>query len=138
MVGQPARLWGFLILMIASAGCGSASNVARLPLEGAIRLSTGETLNGSITLVPAEGGSGPAATTAIVDGKYRFDAKNGPTPGEHRVIVKRITSRVRIPEPRQKADSKSVTNPAGKVEWRLSCNLKATDAGPRDFTLDAE
>jgi hypothetical protein len=140
-MGQPARLCVFLILMVVSAGCGSGSNVARLPLEGTIHLGTGETLNGSITFVPAEGRPGPAATTAVVDGKYRFDTTNGPTAGEHRVIVKRIISRGRIPDPRassQKTDSKSVTNPAGKVEWSLSCNLKATDAGPRDFTLEAE
>jgi hypothetical protein len=106
-----------------------------------VRLKTGERLNGSITFVPAEGHSGSAATTAIVDGKYRFDLTNGPTPGEHRVIVKRIDLKGRTPESRgtsQKTDAKSVTNPPGKVEWTFSCNLKATDSGPRDFTVDAE
>lgn len=140
-VGQLVHLAACLNLMAASAGCGSGSSVARLPLEGTIRLNTQETFNGSITFVPAEGRSGPAATTAILEGKYRFDATNGPTAGPHRAIVKRIDSKGKIPEARgnnTKTDAKSVTNPVGKVEWTFACDLKATDWGPRDFTLDAE
>jgi hypothetical protein len=122
-------------------GCETRNGTARLPINGTVRPTSGEKLSGSITFVPAEGRAGPAATTAVVDGKYRFDVTNGPTAGDHRVIVKRIEPRGRIPESGasgQKTDAKSVTNPAGKVEWTFSCNLKATDSGPRDFTVDAE
>jgi hypothetical protein len=127
--------------MIALAGCGTRGNVTRLRIEGTVSLSGGEKLNGSITFVPAEGLSGPAATTAIVDGKYRFAETNGPTSGPHRVIVRRIDSKGRFPESRgnsPKTDAKSVTNPVGKVEWTFACDLKATDSGPRNFILDAE
>lgn len=141
LLRQLARHWIPLGLVVVLVGCETRNHVARFPLDGTVRLGNGEKLNGSITFVPAEGRSGPAATTAIVDGKYRFDATNGPTPGPHRVIVKRIDFKGRMLESRggkQKTDAKSATNPAGKVEWTFTCDLKATDSGPRDFTLDAE
>jgi len=136
-----AALWILLGLCTTLAGCGGRNSASRLPIRGTVSFSTGQKLRGAITFVPAEGHAGPAATTAIVDGRYQFDATNGPTPGPHRVIVKRIDSRGRLPESRgdsQKADAKSVTNPALKVEWTFACDLKATDVGPRDFTLDTE
>jgi hypothetical protein len=42
---------------------------------------------GSISFLPDAGHRGPAASTAIIAGEYRFDSENGPTPGPHRVIV---------------------------------------------------
>ena len=122
-------------------GCGSGSKLSRLPVSGTVSFHSGETLNGSISFIPAEGRSGPAATTAVVDGKYRFDATNGPTAGEHRVIVKRIVAKRTMLESRggsQKADAKSVAPAIAKNEWTFSYNLNATDSGPRDFTLDSE
>jgi len=140
-IWHSAAPWILLGLAIAPAGCGQRDSITRLPIKGAVSSSTGQKLHGAITFVPAEGHAGPAATTAIVDGQYQFDTINGPVPGPHRVIVKRIDSSGRIPEPRassQKTDAKSVTNPAGRVEWTFSCNLKATESGPHDFTIDAE
>ena len=128
-------------LTLTTVGCGAQGKVSRLPVSGTVSSHSGETLNGSITFVPAEGRSGPAATTAIVDGKYRFDATNGPTAGEHRVIVKRIAAKRTMLESRggsQKADAKSVAPAIAKNEWTFSCNLNATDSGLRDFSLDAE
>jgi hypothetical protein len=136
-----AALWILLGLVTTLVGCGARNSVSRLPIAGSVSLSTGEKLRGAITFVPVEGHTGPAATTAIVDGRYQFNATNGPTPGPHRVIVKRIDSRVRMPDLHggsRKTDSKSATNPSGKVEWTFACDLEATDSGPRDFTLDAE
>jgi len=124
-----------------SVGCGAQGKVSRLPVSGTVSFASGELLNGSITFVPSEGRSGPAATTAIVDGKYRFDVTNGPTAGEHRVIVKRLVAKRTILESRgsgQKTDAKAAASAPTKNEWTLSCNLKAPDSGPRDFTLDAE
>src|SRR6266496_4366473 len=117
---QLTRLWVLLSLTVILAGCGNRSSAGRIPLAGTVRLASGERLDGSITFVPAEGRTGPAATTAIVDGKYRFEATNGPTPGEHRGIVKRIVAKRTMLETRggnQKTDSKSVTAHAARVEW---------------------
>jgi len=136
-----ATLWILFGVGTTLAGCGERNSVSRLPIKGTVSFNTGEKLRGAVTFIPAEGHNGPAATTAIIDGQYQFNATNGPTPGPHRVIVKRIDASGRFPEARggtQKADSKSATNPTAKVEWTFSCNLSSTDAGPRDFTLDAE
>ncbi|HEV3006410.1 MAG TPA: hypothetical protein VGX78_18205, partial [Pirellulales bacterium] len=45
--------------------------------------------SGLISFRPAKGGSGPAATTSIHEGRYRFDARNGPSAGPHEVVVQR-------------------------------------------------
>jgi len=42
---------------------------------------------GSISLFPDRGHSGPAASTSISDGNYRFTTINGPFAGPHRVVV---------------------------------------------------
>lgn len=71
-------------------GCGKRDSLERLPVYGAVSLANGEKLSGSITFVPTEGRSGPAATTSIVNGRYQFDIENGPIAGPSRVIVNRV------------------------------------------------
>jgi len=42
---------------------------------------------GSISFFPDRGHSGPAASTSIADGNYRFTTLSGPFAGPHRVVV---------------------------------------------------
>ncbi|HZZ27105.1 MAG TPA: hypothetical protein VFE46_03785 [Pirellulales bacterium] len=87
---QAATSLGLLLgVIFALGGCGQRNPLERLPVYGAVALASDEKLSGSITFVPAEGRAGPAATASIVDGRYQFDAENGPTPGPSRVLVKR-------------------------------------------------
>ena len=62
----------------ALAGCGQGKGVERLPVHGTVTLSSGEKLSGSITFLPAKGQLGPAATTKLAEGSYKFDRSNGP------------------------------------------------------------
>jgi len=119
-------------------GCGRANSLSHLPVSGTVSVSSGEKLNGSITYIPVEGRSGPAATTAVVDGKYRFDETNGPTPGEHRVIVKRIVSKRTTLESRGTPKTDSNSTSAVKNEWSFNCDLETRGSSQRDFNLDAE
>jgi hypothetical protein len=80
-------------LVTSLIGCGKRDPMERLPVYGNVSLASGENVGGSITFVPAEGRSGPAATTSIVDGRYRFDADNGPTEGPSRIIVNRAIAK---------------------------------------------
>jgi hypothetical protein len=94
--GRLAWLWMLLGIGATLVGCGKGDGAARLPVFGAVSLESGEKLSGSITFVPTEGHRGPAATTTLVDGNYRFDRSNGPTAGPHRVIVRRGISKSKI------------------------------------------
>ena len=82
----------FLVLGALLAGCGKGGP-ARLPIEGSVVRADGEKIHGSITFVPAEGREGPAATTGVLDGAYRFDRENGPTAGPHRVMVHKMIAK---------------------------------------------
>ena len=73
-------------------GCGKGGP-ARFPVHGAVSRSDGEKVNGSITFLPSEGLTGPAATASLIESEYRFDRENGPTAGPHQVIVHKITSK---------------------------------------------
>ncbi len=46
-----------------------------------------QVVQGSISFLPASNTVGPAATTAIVNGRYEFTSENGPYSGNYRVIV---------------------------------------------------
>ena len=83
MESCPARVAALLIICLPA--CDSAS--PRRPVSGTVSIDGVEVSVGSISFLPDAGHRGPAASTAIVAGKYRFDSENGPTPGPHRVIV---------------------------------------------------
>ena len=43
--------------------------------------------DGAISFLPTTDTNGPSATTAIVQGKYRFVAGDGPVPGKYQVLI---------------------------------------------------
>lgn len=69
------------------AGCGGDPETGRIPLHGTVRVNGTLVEEGSISLLPAEGHSGPAANTSITGGEYVFSESNGPVAGPHRVVV---------------------------------------------------
>src|SRR5262249_5944540 len=79
-------------------------------------LATGEKPTGSITFVPTVLQSGPAATTAIVDGRYQFDRTNGPTEGPHHVIVTRRIDKETVLRFRRE---KAAPDTEPETEWTL-------------------
>jgi hypothetical protein len=122
-------LLGLLPLL---CGCGSESSLDRLPVHGTVTMASGERLNGSITFLPAEGQSGPSATTKLNAGKYEFDSTNGPTAGPHTVIMKRVVSRadsLKTIEAKQRI-------PENGAEWTLSVDIADSGQYLQDFALD--
>jgi hypothetical protein len=67
------------------AACDSPT--LRQPISGLVTVDGQSVDQGSITFLPDRGHRGPAASSAITAGNYRFTTENGPTPGDHRVIV---------------------------------------------------
>jgi hypothetical protein len=132
-----------LVLVAVLPGCGQRNSPARLPIYGTVTLAGGEKPNGSISFVPDDGNSGPAAMTALAEGRYQFNETNGPTPGPHKVIVRQLVLEKRIPGPStgdvKSEATKSVGNEAksaAKTEWKLNANLTNSASGPYDFTLE--
>jgi hypothetical protein len=129
--------WCLLALGVAMAGCGQRGGVVRLPVYGSVTSSGEEKPSGTITFLPAEGQSGPAATAALVDGQYRFDQADGPTAGPHRVIVKRTLSKDPSETPgNARPPAIPGKTPAGdgqKTDWTLSVDVPA--AGPYQCDL---
>jgi hypothetical protein len=101
-------------------------------MHGTVTLASGERLNGSITFLPAEGQSGPSATTKLNAGKYEFDSTNGPTAGPHTVILKRVVGRADT----LKAIEAKQRLPENGAEWTLSVDIADNGQYLQDFTLD--
>jgi hypothetical protein len=83
-VGVRAARWGLAAMLVVSAGCGKPS-VVRFPVGGSVSVKGNDKLSGSISFEPIV--RGPAATTALENGRYQFDRRNGPAAGRHRVVV---------------------------------------------------
>jgi hypothetical protein len=109
---------------VALSGCGAGTS--RLPVTGRITGNGAETLEGSISFIPAKGNDGLGATCALKNGVYQFDPSNGPTAGKHEVSIRRTPSKP--------------TNgpPAGQIrqEWTFQAEVPAEGPYNIDFKLD--
>jgi hypothetical protein len=137
------RSAGFSILMAVCAllaGCRREDAIVRLPVRGAVSIRSGEQLSGSISFLPANGHKGPAATTTIVAGTYRFDQTNGPTAGPHRVIIKRIIPKSDMLQTRGSRNPgapKDVPQGSGpRTEWTATANVTEQNLDQCDFQLE--
>ena len=119
-------------LLSLHCGCGPGDRVDRLPVHGTVTMASGERLNGSIAFVPAQGQSGPSATTKLDEGKYEFDRTNGPTTGPHTVIIRRVVSRA---DSLKAIAAKQQTRENG-APWTLSADVADDGQYLQDFTLD--
>jgi len=129
-------LWLLLGLTVSLTGCGKGPRVFRLPVFGAVSLSSGEKPNGSITFLPDEGRSGPAATASLVDGEYRFDHDNGPTAGPHRVMVTRIVPKETTLASRGDKKQPLAVPAETRTKWTVLVDLAPNGPYRRDFTLE--
>ncbi len=75
-----------LLALSGLPGCQSKSPWDRVPLQGTAQLDE-KPFSGSISLRPQPGVSGPAVTTTVDQGKFRFDTDNGPVRGAHSVML---------------------------------------------------
>jgi hypothetical protein len=71
---------------VAVLGCSKTSSPRRA-IHGTVRLDAADVVSGSISFLPTDGNRGPATTTAIVSGQYRFSEQNGPYGGAYRIVV---------------------------------------------------
>jgi len=133
---QTAGVRWSVIALVALVGCGGSSGVPRLPVYGTVTHPSGDKIHGSLSLVPAQGQSGPSAVTSIVNGEYRFDKSNGPTAGRYRVIITRTPGKNQAIQPAgvpkgQGKGSKNAVAGAQPAQWTLSCDIP--DKGPYQY-----
>ena len=122
------RYGWLLALLVLQGGCGNPAELNRLPVFGTITGFPGTT--GSISFIPAPGNKGPGAVASIQNGKYQFDATNGPTPGPHEVLIS-LTLGKHLP-----AGSSAAYNPKSTAPLRLKANVPAQSPFRLDFKFD--
>jgi len=85
LMSVPRQIYGLILLSacVILPGCGQAT-LARKAVYG--KISGAEGRSGLVSFIPD--GKGPATRARVTNGNYRFDASNGPCPGQHRVVVK--------------------------------------------------
>ena len=107
-----------LIAFLGMPGCRPESS--RRPIFGIVSVDGTPVARGSISFFPDRGHSGPAASTSISAGNYRFTTVSGPFAGPHRVVVGVET------------DPRGVTNP----DASLSDNSTTAKRGPVAISTD--
>lgn len=137
--GLVAAAGAMLVLGALLVGCSKWGPV-RLPIRGTVSAANGKRFSGSISFVPTEGTSGPAATATLVDGEYRFDRQNGPTAGPHRVVVRRLVAKDAALKSRalttSPASRENIVAGTEKTLWTLSADVPADPPYQCDFRLD--
>jgi hypothetical protein len=136
--GLVAAAWAILTLGVLATGCGKGAP-GRVPLWGTVAAAEGQPMDGSITFLPKKGSRGPAATTRLVAGQYRFDWDSGPTAGPHQVIIsQRIGKELALRALPQRAKSPSAKEAGGggrKTEWTLAADVPAAPPYRCDLKL---
>ena len=124
----------FLWVLLA-AGC-QRSGIERLPIHGTVKTATGEKIDASISFQRI-GEKRPVANGSVKNGEYRFDRTNGPTAGPTKVLVRRIVGREGSLPSRMKAVGREPpeADPAPKVEWTLSADVRDDGRYVQDFVL---
>ena len=82
------RRWSLAVLfaLMIIGGCWGGDELPRKPVFGTVSSATNK-LDGAISFLPAADTKGPSATTAIVQGKYRFAASDCVVPGKYQVLI---------------------------------------------------
>jgi hypothetical protein len=79
-----------LVVALMSAwglGCGGGpEGPRRIPMSGRVTLDGRADAEGRVRFAPAQGVSGPVASTAVKGGAYRFTSADGPVAGAHQVV----------------------------------------------------
>ncbi len=76
-----------LALLLVVPGCWGRQGPERVAVHGTVTRAGEPVQQGSVRLLPDKGHHGPAAFTAIEQGRYEFSRDDGPVAGPHRLVV---------------------------------------------------
>jgi len=111
-------------------GCGGEIS-KRVALSGKVTQAEQPVKQGAISLVPAEGHRGPAANTAITDGRYQFNSEDGPEPGPYKVTVMISFTKDELMKRRDEV-------PAPRTQWDFEIKVPESGSPTEDFRLEAK
>lgn len=124
---KTALLVTFLLPLV---GCGgSGGGPTRIPVSGMITVNGKPAPLGIVMMQPAGGASGVGATTGIVDGKYYFNASNGPQPGKYQLIVdladsaRSVAAKSPKPSNEVRGNPNGIALPGNKVQWTFEIEV---------------
>jgi len=127
----------FLAGMFFSAGCGSGeSGPERIAISGKVARAGSPLSNASISYLPTDGHKGPAATTGIEDGEYRFTKKTGPTAGPHRVVIRLSPPGKDLGPADPEAPAKGQIPDENPKSWEYQVDVPAEGPFDKDFHLE--
>jgi hypothetical protein len=157
-LSRPCRCWWLglpsFCVLLGIAGCTVESD--RREISGTVSIDGTAVARGSISFFPDRGQSGPAASTSISNGKYRFTTDNGPVSGSHRVIVGIETDRrwmtdaapslsansaLAKPGPSQIATDRQrseepIEPSASRTQWEATADVPAANSSSVDETIN--
>jgi hypothetical protein len=87
MLSRPIRRLGWFVILVTALAC-SSQGLSRVAVRGKVTCDGVPVKRGMITFRPTSELKGPAAGTAIIDGKFVISAEKGPTVGPHEVEIK--------------------------------------------------
>jgi hypothetical protein len=104
-------LW--IAVLVSLPACHDRGGPARVEVRGNATYQGAPIEHGMITFRPAHGSKGPAAGTAIIDGKFFLPVDKGPIAGPHDVEVKIVD----LPKDAMKSDQSTLmTHGAGQLK----------------------
>lgn len=109
----PLRRLLWFALLITVPACREGDGLARVEVRGSVTFQGTPVKHGLITFLPAHGSKGPAAGTAIADGKFLLPVEKGPTAGPHEVEVKIVGA---DNDSKQSSNSRPTTPGAGQMQ----------------------
>lgn len=124
---------GICFVSLVGSGCGHDSGPQRFPVHGRVSRAGAELSEGSISFLPADGNEGPAASTGIVDGEYRFTTQDGPVAGPHRVVVRLPMQKNRMVFPEAKQGSSQ-----GRMSWDFERTVEQEGPNEMDFEVEQQ
>lgn len=108
---QPRRLLWFIVLACVTA-CRQGDGLARVDVRGTVIYEGTPAKHGMITFRPVHGSKGPAAGTAIIDGKFHLPADKGPVIGAHEVEIKIVGAAPEV----TKSDESKIMRRGGQLK----------------------
>ena len=123
--------------VLCLSGCGAPEpGPERVPVFGTVERAGAPLSNASISFLPQEGHSGPAASTGIDGGQYRFTAANGPVAGPHRVVIRLSPPAKGLGKTDQQRQTEAPSDADGPTNWQFQIDVPAEGPFEKDFRLD--
>lgn len=120
-------------LGLVTQGCSRESGPVRVRVTGVVERRAEPLVNGTITFLPTAGHNGPAANGTIQNGKFDIPAAEGPSLGEHQVLISLIPGKMSSEFAAGAAGRKA----SNRTRWEFRADV-SQEKEDYDFILEEE